>query len=160
MSDQPPTPEQDVTRRAVMRGLAVGGLALPLLAACGGGAGNATAHQNGGPATANPGHESGGGHARGGKVLARTSEVPVGGGKILAGAHVVVTQPAKGKFKAFSSICTHQGCPVGQISNGTIICPCHGSQFSIKDGGVVGGPAPSPLPPVHIAVHGNKITRA
>lgn len=157
MSDQPRTPEPDPTRRAVMRGLAVGGLALPLLAACGGGgAGNATARQAGGPSTGS-GHESGGGH---GKVLARTSDVPVGGGTILAGPQVVLTQPAKGQFKAFSAICTHQGCPVGQISNGTIICPCHGSQFSIKDGGVVGGPAPAPLPPVRIAVHGSEITRA
>jgi Rieske Fe-S protein len=155
MSDQPRTPEPDPTRRTVMRSLAVGGLALPLLAACGSGGDNATATQTAGSAP-----RSRHGRSGAGKVLARTSDVPVGGGTILAGPQVVLTQPAKGHFKAFSSICTHQGCPVSQISNGTIICPCHGSQFSIKDGGVVGGPAPAPLPAVHIAVHGSDITRA
>jgi len=42
-------------------------------------------------------------------------------------------------------------------SNGTIDCPCHGSQFSIKDGSVVGGPAPSPLAAQAIRVSGERI---
>ena len=33
-----------------------------------------------------------------------------------------------------------QGCPVDNVSDGTINCTCHGSQFSIEDGSVVGGP--------------------
>ena len=43
-----------------------------------------------------------------------TSKVPVGGGVILQDADYVVTQPSKGKYKAFSKICTHQGCPVAR----------------------------------------------
>jgi len=39
-----------------------------------------------------------------------TSKVPVGGGVILENADYVITQPSKGKYKAFSKICTHQGC--------------------------------------------------
>ena len=46
------------------------------------------------------------------------------------------------------------------VSNGTIDCPCHGSEFSAKNGGVVSGPAPSPLPRKPITVAGGKITLA
>ena len=47
-----------------------------------------------------------------------TSKVPVGGGVILADADYVVTQPSKGSYKAFSKICTHQGCPVAEVRDG------------------------------------------
>jgi Rieske Fe-S protein len=50
------------------------------------------------------------------------------------------------------------GCTVDQAANGTIDCPCHGSQFSVKDGSVVAGPAPSLLPAQAIKVTGNNIT--
>ncbi len=91
--------------------------------------------------------------------LATTAEVPVGGGKIISGPNVVLTQPVAGTFKGFSAVCTHQGCIVATIANGTIDCPCHGSKFSIKDGSVVGGPAPSPLPTVPITVQGTSIIK-
>ena len=74
-----------------------------------------------------------------------TSKVPVGSGVILDDADFVVTQPTKGKFKAFSKICTHQKCPVTEIAGANIVCKCHGSQFSIKDGSVNNPPASSPL---------------
>ena len=93
-------------------------------------------------------------------VLARTSDVPVGGGTILGDQKIVITEPVSGTFKAFSAVCTHQGCTVGSVSGGTINCPCHGSKFSITDGSVVGGPAPSPLPTVSIAVQGTSIVKA
>jgi nitrite reductase/ring-hydroxylating ferredoxin subunit len=92
-------------------------------------------------------------------LLATTAQVPVGGGKIIDGPNVVITQPVAGTFKGFSAVCTHQGCIVDAISNGTIDCPCHGSKFSIKDGSVVNGPAPSPLPPVAITVQGTSIIK-
>jgi Rieske Fe-S protein len=49
------------------------------------------------------------------------------------------------------------GCLVSTISNGTIDCPCHGSQYSISTGAVVGGPAPSPLAAQTIKVTGSNI---
>jgi Rieske Fe-S protein len=70
-----------------------------------------------------------------------TSQVPVGGGVILENADYVVTQPSKGSYKAFSKICTHQGCPVASVDNGVIHCNCHGSEYSIKDGSVTNPPA-------------------
>jgi Rieske Fe-S protein len=90
-------------------------------------------------------------------ALAATSAIPVGSGTIFTGPKVVVTQPSAGEFHAFSAVCTHMGCIVGQVSNGTIDCPCHGSQYNIATGAVVGGPAPAPLPPRAIKVSGGSI---
>jgi Rieske Fe-S protein len=90
-------------------------------------------------------------------ALAATSQIPVGSGKIFTGAQVVVTQPSAGEFKAFSAVCTHMGCIVNQVSNGTIDCPCHGSQYNITTGAVVAGPAPKPLPAKQIKVSGGSI---
>ena len=71
--------------------------------------------------------------------------------------NIVITQPQTGSFRAFTAICTHQGCIVSSVSNGTINCPCHGSKYSIKDGSVVHGPAPSPLAAIAIKVEGTSI---
>jgi Rieske Fe-S protein len=73
---------------------------------------------------------------------------------------VVVTQPTAGEFKAFSAICTHQGCTVNKVEDGTIDCPCHGSKYRVADGSVVAGPAPRPLPAERIIVSGETITLA
>jgi Rieske Fe-S protein len=81
-----------------------------------------------------------------GTVLGAASDIPVGGGKIYTAAKVVVTQPARGQYKAFSAVCTHVGCIMSEVANGTIDCPCHGGQFKITNGAVVAGPPPSPLP--------------
>ena len=98
--------------------------------------------------------------SNGSAVLARTTDIPVGGGKILAGPKIVITQPKAGSFKAFTAVCTHLGCTVGSVSGGTINCPCHGSKFSVTNGSVVNGPASSPLAPVSIKVQGTSIVRA
>jgi nitrite reductase/ring-hydroxylating ferredoxin subunit len=90
-------------------------------------------------------------------ALAATSDIPVGSGTIFPGPKVVVTQPTAGEFKAFSAVCTHMGCIVSQVSNGTIDCPCHGSQYSITTGDVVAGPAPKPLATENIKVSGDSI---
>lgn len=91
-----------------------------------------------------------------GTELATTSEVPVGGGLILADEKIVITQPSEGEFKAFTAVCTHQSCLVASVDE-TINCTCHGSKYSIEDGSVQGGPAPSSLATVAINVDGDKI---
>jgi len=143
----------EITRRVVLRGVAVGGVALPLLAACGSGA--ETADTPSTSAASSPEASAGGSPA-----LASTADVPVGGGEILADEQIVLTQPTEGDFKAFTSVCTHKQCAVNEISDGVIKCPCHGSQYSIEDGSVLGGPAPAPLAAIEITVDGDKITRA
>lgn len=86
------------------------------------------------------------------------AEVPVGGGKVFDTLKVVVTQPTKGDFKAFSAVCPHQGCTVGGVTDGKIICPCHGSQFDMTTGDVLSGPATSGLPAKSITVGSDGIT--
>ena len=86
-----------------------------------------------------------------------TSKVPIGGGVILENADYVVTQPSKGSYKAFSKICTHQGCPVAAVENGVIHCNCHGSEYSIKDGSVTNPPAPKALAEAKTAVFQGKV---
>ena len=86
-----------------------------------------------------------------------TSQVPVGGGVILENADYVVTQPSKGSYKAFSKICTHQGCPVASVENGVIHCDCHGSEYSIKDGSVTNAPATKGLAETKTTVFEKKV---
>jgi len=85
------------------------------------------------------------------------SQVPVGGGVILENADFVVTQPSKGSYKAFSKICTHQGCPVASVENGVIHCNCHGSEYSIKDGSVTNPPATKGLEEAKTTVFEKKV---
>ena len=92
-----------------------------------------------------------------GTVLGAASEIPLGGGEIYTAAKVVVTQPARGQYKAFSAVCTHVGCIMSAVTNRTIDCPCHGSQFKITNGAVITGPAPSPLPPKQIKIVGGNV---
>jgi Rieske Fe-S protein len=108
-------------------------------------------------APAAPASSAAGASSQAANALAATSDIPVGGGKIFTGPKVVVTQPSANEFRAFSAICTHMGCTVSDVSNGTIDCPCHGSQYSISTGAVVGGPAPKPLPTEPIKVSGGSI---
>ncbi|MEV3993161.1 Rieske (2Fe-2S) protein [Streptomyces sp. NPDC049837] len=89
--------------------------------------------------------------------LARTADIPAGGGTIFKERKVVVTQPREGEFKAFSAVCTHQACIVATVENGTINCVCHGSRFRIADGSVARGPATRPLPAEQITVTGDSI---
>jgi Rieske Fe-S protein len=90
--------------------------------------------------------------------LGAAADVPVGGAKIYKNDKVIVSQPKKGTFKAFSAVCTHQGCLVDKVQGTTVSCPCHGSQFNAETGAVVNGPATSALPSVSVKVTGGKLT--
>ncbi len=84
------------------------------------------------------------------------ADVPVGGGKIVGA--VVITQPTKDVFKAFSAICTHKGCPVSKVENGHIVCPCHGSMFDLTTGAPTpDSPAKQPLAPKTATVSGTDV---
>jgi Rieske Fe-S protein len=140
--------DHETSRRNLLSGVAAAGVALPVLAACGSG-GNDVTGSTGSDATPPGDPTASGGSSPSG---IKTSEIPVGGGKVFAGQKIVVTQPKAGEFKAFSAVCTHQGCLVSRVASGKIDCPCHGSQYSIEDGAVEGGPAPKPLPAKTVTV--------
>ncbi|BBA96656.1 putative iron-sulfur protein [Actinacidiphila reveromycinica] len=135
--------EMPATRRTVLRGVALAGAVGAAdvgLSACGG-------KKNGssdGPTTA--------------VDLGASSAVPVGGAKLYRDDKVLVSQPTQGTFKAFSAVCTHQGCVLDTVDGTTASCPCHGSEFNAETGAVVRGPADKALPAVDVKAVGGKLT--
>jgi Rieske Fe-S protein len=169
---QEPRKESLATRRGMLAGVGLVGLAGAITACSSGGssmsaavADPATSSGMGAPAatsaaasatpSASSASSAAGGMAAG--ALTATSAIPVGGGKIFPAQTTVVTQPSAGEFKVFSAVCTHMGCIVNQIADGRIDCPCHGSEYSITDGAVLAGPAPKPLPAKPFKVTGDSI---
>ena len=151
------TSSSEISRRMMLRGATVGGVALPLLAACGGGDDGSSGTDSASGSDSSGASGSGGG-GEGGRTTVPAADVPEGGGTIVKDAKLVVTQPSSGDFKAFSAVCTHQGCIVSKVEKGLITCECHGSQYSIEDGSVQAGPAPKPLPSMTATVEGDQIS--
>ncbi|AXE25033.1 hypothetical protein C0216_17670 [Streptomyces globosus] len=149
----------DTTRRRTVLAAGAATLAGAALTACGGDGGSQAPDASGAQGAPPAGDPAAGG-AGGGGTLARTSDIPVGGGKVFKDRKVVVTQPTPGQFKAFSATCTHQGCSVASVADGNIVCPCHQSLFKVSDGSVAGGPATRPLAPAEITVDGDSISLA
>jgi Rieske Fe-S protein len=142
-----------LSRRTVIKNAGLAAAALAGLSGCTNyGAPTAAQSSQAPSATAGPGSAAGG-------ATAKTADIPVGGGKIFPDIQAVITQPKEGEFKAFSSICTHQQCPVAEVTD-TINCKCHGSKYSIADGSVVNPPAPQPLAAKTVTVDGDNLTVA
>lgn len=159
-------PASAPTRRRVLSLAAVTGLGGAVLAACGGGDEPAATTSTSSSPPASPESspesspsEAGSSPAAGGGLVA-TADVPVGGGVILEQKKIVVTQPDKGTFKAFTAVCTHMNCTVASVRKGLISCPCHGSGFDAADGSVRNGPATGPLREIPVAVEGDQVVEA
>jgi nitrite reductase/ring-hydroxylating ferredoxin subunit len=165
MTSASPQPHAGPARRTVVAAAGAAGLAAALTACGSGDNSSDTVNTGSGSSgstgtTGSTGASQNSGGSAGGTALAKTSDIPEGGGKVFKDQGVVVTQPAAGTFKAFSSKCTHQGCAVGSVANGVIVCPCHNSHFSAEDGSVKQGPATQPLPAARITVSGEDIKLA
>jgi len=79
--------------------------------------------------------------------LGEPSQVVAGGltPADLDGVPLVLTR-LDGRVVAYSDRCTHRGGPLheGSIEDGCVVCPWHGSAFSLRDGTVEQGPATRP----------------
>lgn len=128
------------------RGLLLAGAGgLVVLSGCSGrSSGGAGTNRRAGPAAPN---------LPGGTVLAKVSDVPVGGsiGVKVSGQNVLIARPAAGEVVAFSAVCTHMGCTVAAAGT-EFRCPCHGSRFDSATGAVKVGPAPTGLPRIPVRV--------
>jgi Rieske Fe-S protein len=162
---EPVGPGGTSTRRLVLLGAGAVG-ATAVLAACG--TSTSSTNSTGSDFSTDPapagskgaaaGGDSGSGSTSGGTTLAKVADVKVGSGVITA--NYVITQPEAGTFKAFTKVCPHAGCDVNKVDAGVIKCPCHGSQFSIKDGSVTTGPATKGLTEKTVKVDGANIVTA
>ncbi|GAC1405224.1 MAG: Rieske (2Fe-2S) protein [Mycobacterium sp.] len=144
--------ELALSRQKVLIGAGVG-LVAAVLAACSTNGKKPEASAEPSPTTAAPSASSGSAGPAA-TSIAKTTDIPVASGVIVG--DVVVTQPSAGVFKAFSAKCTHAGCMVNKIADGTIDCPCHGSKFDL-DGTVAHGPAQQPLDSQSVTVQGDSI---
>jgi thiosulfate dehydrogenase [quinone] large subunit len=93
-----------------------------------------------------------------GTRIGLASKVPVGGAASFTDPDnqqpAYVVQPTKGKYVAFSAICTHAGCTVNPPTGSPLEfhCPCHESIFNATTGQVVQGPAVEPLPQIPLTL--------
>ena len=148
-----------VERRTVLRAsglVAVGGV----IAACGSSGSSASSSSSAAPAAtsaASSAAPASSAASTAGTGVAAVGDIPVGGGLILEDEAIVLTQPTAGDVKAFTAICTHEGCLVSQVVDNEISCPCHGSKFSATDGSVIQGPATQPLAAAGVAVEGGNV---
>jgi Rieske Fe-S protein len=141
-----------LSRRGALRGLlvaAIGGVAGFLAARTSAAArttpGTTAANAYGAPA------------AGGERLLVALDRVPRGGGLVLGHAAIVLTRSRSDVVHGFSAVCTHQGCTVSTVADGTIDCPCHGSRFDATTGRVRAGPAVRPLPPIAVVVRSGNV---
>lgn len=88
--------------------------------------------------------------------------LPVGGSTVFdypeTGEPCLLIRRAQDEFIAFSQKCTHLSCAVTYSKDkDRIECPCHNGYFSPRDGRVLQGPPPRPLPRVLLARRGGEL---
>ncbi|OIK23310.1 Rieske (2Fe-2S) protein [Streptomyces malaysiense] len=128
------------SRRTVLRGAAVAPVAGLGLAACSGPGGGSSAATPTAPVD-----------------LGAESDVAKGGAKLYKDHNMVVSRDKSGTLKAYSTICTHAGCPINKLQGTTLICPCHGSEFDAVTGKVVQSPATEPLAELSVKTENGRI---
>jgi nitrite reductase/ring-hydroxylating ferredoxin subunit len=78
----------------------------------------------------------------------RVADIPPGTCKLgsVAGQAVAIFN-VDGKLYATQNDCTHAGGPVceGSLWGETVTCPWHGSEFDVRTGEVITGPAKTPI---------------
>ena len=93
-------------------------------------------------------------------VVAKTGDIPEGEMRAyqVGGEDVTIANVA-GTFYAFNDVCTHAMCSLaeGDLDDTTVTCACHGSEFDVTTGDVLGGPATEPVDSYQVSVEGDDI---
>jgi nitrite reductase/ring-hydroxylating ferredoxin subunit/uncharacterized membrane protein len=76
-----------------------------------------------------------------------------------AGGVAVLLVREGGEVFALSDRCVHRGGPLhqGELQDGCVVCPWHGSEYRLRDGSVERGPAAYPQPVWDVRVEGGRI---
>ncbi len=95
-------------------------------------------------------------------TIARTGEIPVGGVKLFLYPtpkdQCILVRTSAEEYVAYSQKCTHLSCAVFYSpQHDRLECPCHNGAFSVRDGSVLQGPPPRPLPRVVLERRGNEL---
>jgi nitrite reductase/ring-hydroxylating ferredoxin subunit len=98
-----------------------------------------------GLAACSPGDDGASPQPTGPVELGADGEVAKGATKLYRDQNVVVSRAEDGSLKAYSTICTHAGCPMKKLEGTKLVCPCHGSEFDARTGEVLHAPASTPL---------------
>jgi 3-phenylpropionate/trans-cinnamate dioxygenase ferredoxin component len=93
-------------------------------------------------------------------TVGKANDVPEGEmrGYEVGGEDVAVAN-VSGTFHAFGNICTHMQCHLseGDLDGTTVTCACHGSEFNVTNGDVIGGPATEPVGSYEVRVEGDDL---
>jgi thiosulfate dehydrogenase [quinone] large subunit len=96
---------------------------------------------------------------RGAVKLGPSNRLPAGQAATYAdpvsGQPAIIVRDQSG-VRAFSAVCTHQGCTVG-YQGGQFVCPCHGGTFNAQTGAVESGPPPQGLAKRRVVESGGEI---
>lgn len=95
-------------------------------------------------------------------AVAQAGEIPVGGVKLFlyptSKDQCILVRTAADEYVAYSQKCTHLSCAVFySAQHGRLECPCHNGAFSVRDGSVLQGPPPRPLPRVLLERRGQQL---
>jgi Rieske Fe-S protein len=95
-------------------------------------------------------------------TIAGAAGIPVGGSTVFdypeTGEPCLLIRRSPDEFVAFSQKCTHLSCAVYYSKDDDRIeCPCHNGYFSPRDGRVLQGPPPRPLPRVLLERRGGEL---
>ncbi len=89
--------------------------------------------------------------------LGTDGDIAQGAVKLDQDGHVVVSRAEDGSLKAFSTVCTHAGCPIKKLEGTKLVCSCHGSEFDARTGEVLHPPATVALTELPVEVKQGRI---
>src|SRR3954451_11381257 len=78
---------------------------------------------------------------------------------VVAGDTPVFLLRHRDHLHALHNRCSHRGCLLsdGEVEGESVVCACHGSRFSVRDGSVEHGPATAPQPVFEVRESGGSV---